>query len=375
MEPGLKLWGSERAFLATLPALSAASEELFVLTPPGSELVGAVPRGLATVETAPIGNLHRSGWSARLRAAASIARSCRKHRIERIYLNQAGMCRLVQAVARLMRLPSVIHVRLRDDVARCAALTATAAAPIELVFVSKDMLERYPRAREPHKRAHLAYDPFELTPVAAPVAHGNRLFACVGRIDENKGQLDLIEAVAQARRDGADITLDVIGAAAAGNPCEARAGALVRSLRLEGAVELLGYLPDAATRMAAYKYIVVPSRYEALGRVVLEAWDAGAVPICSKDSGGAAEIVAASAGGLLYEGHAPESIAGTLRMAAALPEAERARLVSSGRAWASEHLSLATYQKALSGVLFSARTRLDEPAFAADSRLPPRGAT
>ena len=98
--------------------------------------------------------------------------------------------------------------------------------------------------------------------------------------------------------------------------------------------------------------MAVPSRYETLGRVVFEAWDAGALPICSRDSGGAAEIVTASGGGLLYDGHAPESIAGTLRAAAMLAEPERRALVEKGQAWVRVHLSLAEYRKALEGVLF-----------------------
>lgn len=354
IEPGLRLWGSERAFLATVPALASACERLVILAPPGAELIEALPAGSAIVETAPIGNLHRSGWQARLRAAASIARACHRHRIDRIYLNQAGMCRLVHGVARLIGLPSVMHVRLQEDIARCAVLRATAGAPIDLVFISKDMRQRYPSdcTADAHKWLHLAYDPFELS---APFAEGparTRPLACIGRVAAIKGQMELVEALAIARARGCDLDLDVIGAGAAGDRYEENVKARARDLGLADTVAFLGYRRDAARMLASYRYVVAPSRYEPLGRVVFEAWDAGALPICSKASGGAAEVVAASGGGILYDGHTPESIASALRLASCLPEVERAALVARGRAWANANLSVAAYVRALSGVLF-----------------------
>ena len=354
VEPGLKLWGSERAFLATVPALAAACEKLVILAPPGAELIDALPPGSAVVDTAPIGNLHRSGVQGRMRAAASIALACHRHRIDRIYLNQAGMCRLVHGVARLMRLPSIMHVRLQEDIARCAALRATTGAPVDLVFVSDDMRRRYSTvgAFDRHKRLHLAYDPFEISTGAPARPACTRSLACIGRLDANKGQMALVDALAIASARGCDLELDVIGAGIAGDRYEAAVRSRVRSLGLTDRVAFLGYRQDAAQLLGGYRFIAVPSRYEALGRVVFEAWDAGAVPICSKDSGGAAEVVAASGGGLLYLGHEPESIARALCAAAELPESERGALVARGQAWLREQHSVAAYIKALSGVLF-----------------------
>lgn len=357
IEPGLRLWGSERAFLTTLPALIEVHEHIVVMVPPGAELVAALRQQPVSIEEAPIGNLHKAGRLARLRTMAHIIAVCRRHRIDKIYLNQAGLCRIVHAVARLLALPSVIHVRLVEDIARCHRLRATATAPISLVLISKDMRRRYAGSdrREPHKRVLTAYDPFEMRPVAAPEAVSAGEVACVGRLAPLKGQLELIEAVALSRAQGARIAVDLIGAAADGDPYADQVVGRSRQLGLDDRIQFLGYRPDAADLMSGYRFIVLPSRYEPLGRVVFEAWDAGALPICSSDSGGAAEVVAASGGGLFYEGHTPAAIAGALCAAMTMPEAERRARVEKGRDWARRHLSLDAYRRALEGVLFPAK--------------------
>jgi glycosyltransferase involved in cell wall biosynthesis len=354
IDAGLRLWGSERALLATIPALAEAYEQVVVLAPQEAELVDAVRQYPVTVELAPIGNLHRAGLLARLRAAAHILEVCRRLHIDLIYLNQAGLCRLVHAVARLLALPSVIHVRLADDIERCRRLEATRRAPVSLILVSEDMRRRYPEndLLDPYKQVLTAYDPFELRALTASHATTVRDVACVGRLAALKGQLELIEAVAVSREQGTRIAVDLIGAVAEGDTYANRVAKRSRQLGIDDQIRFLGYRTDAADLMSSYRFIAVPSRYESLGRVVFEAWDAGALPICSSNSGGAAEVVKASSGGLLYDGHAPLAMAETLRVAMAMPEAERQARVEQGRDWARRNLSIDAYRTALAGVLF-----------------------
>ena len=42
IDPGLRLWGSERALLSTLEAVAAEVEGATLMCPPGSELLAAV---------------------------------------------------------------------------------------------------------------------------------------------------------------------------------------------------------------------------------------------------------------------------------------------------------------------------------------------
>ena len=100
--------------------------------------------------------------------------------------------------------------------------------------------------------------------------------------------------------------------------------------------------------------LVCPSHSEPLGRVIFEAWDAGAVPVAFSGSGGAAEIVAAANGGILYEEQTPESLAFALRDALELDQEQRARLIRNGRSWMARNCGPETYGEALSTILTGA---------------------
>jgi glycosyltransferase involved in cell wall biosynthesis len=79
--------------------------------------------------------------------------------------------------------------------------------------------------------------------------------------------------------------------------------------------------------------LVCPSYRESLGRVLFEAWDAGLVPVVWSGSGGAAEAVLASGGGLTYAAQDGASLAQTLRTLLSLAPDARVALIEAGRAW------------------------------------------
>jgi glycosyltransferase involved in cell wall biosynthesis len=95
---------------------------------------------------------------------------------------------------------------------------------------------------------------------------------------------------------------------------------------------------------------------EPLGRVIFEAWDAGVVPVAFSRSGGAAEIIAAADGGILYEEQTPRALARALRIALELREDQRDRLVNNGRSWMAANCSPAKYVDAVSRIFAGAHT-------------------
>lgn len=351
VDPGLQLWGSERALLATLRLLAEEWASVTIVVPTGSVLLSVLRDYPVSVISAPIGNLHRGGLIQRAAALLSLLKICAGGRFDRLYLNQAGLCRIVHVVARLFRLPLVIHVRLAEDVPRCRVLAQTAKLPVSLVFVSDDMRRMY---GEPRRSEQLVtcYDPYVIGPPRLEAAREHAL-ACVGRLSEGKGQRELVEAMAltPARQTGADLLL--YGEGVEGDTFPQQLEMLVEQAGLKDRVRFCGFVPDVVEQLRTVRFLVVSSKYESLGRVIMEAWDAGALPIVSDGSGGAAELVQRSQGGLLYEGRAPETLSHALGKALALPENERRVLAERGRTWAKQHLSLQAYRLALKGVLFA----------------------
>jgi hypothetical protein len=182
--------------------------------------------------------------------------------------------------------------------------------------------------------------------------------ACLGRIEAGKGQRELVEAIGLLAAEGCSIRAELIGAADEEDAYVRALKARIAELHLDGSVAIRGYMPGASALLAEHRFAVVSSKYESFGRVVAEAWAAGALPIVSSDSGGAAELVSASSGGLLFEGHSPEQLARTLAKAALLSEADRRAQVSAGRKWARAHLSMDECRRALGGVLFHPAARV-----------------
>jgi glycosyltransferase involved in cell wall biosynthesis len=354
VDPGLKLWGSERALAATLKALTDSWARVLLVVPTGAELaeeVSSAPDHYGAVEImhAPIGNLHKRGRGARLLAFAWLATLAVKFRPARIYLNQAGLARLVLPVARLLGVRLAVHVRLLDDVPRSLALRATRRAPVDLIFVSAAMSGSISPADAPHLTVRVSYDAYVLAHDAFVSTDPKKApFVNVGRLSHGKGIHLLIDALAHDSLSKARV--DIYGE---GVPGEHYAADVERRAKLLGdRVRFLGFRHDVARRLRGHRFLVLTSVYETLGRVVVEGWDAGLVPIVCADSGGAAEIVCASGAGLIFGEWTADALAETLQTAWNMPEHDRVALATAGRAWVQSELSLKNYKSALSGILF-----------------------
>lgn len=125
---------------------------------------------------------------------------------------------------------------------------------------------------------------------------GDLVFGTIGRLDEQKGQAEFLQALAllRSREPDAKWKAVLIGAVTAN---EGRKGysAYVRSLmtelKLNDQVQLLGFLPDPSSAMASLDVFVLPSYKETFGLVVLEAMASGAIPVVT-DAGGPPDIIA-----------------------------------------------------------------------------------
>jgi len=108
-----------------------------------------------------------------------------------------------------------------------------------------------------------------------PPAHGARLLF-VGRLEAVKNVDVLLTAVAEARAQGCEAALDIVGSGQLDAELRKRAA----DLGLEEHVQFLGQRThrEVAQRLAAAAALVLPSSYEGFPMVLLEAWASG-VPV------------------------------------------------------------------------------------------------
>jgi glycogen synthase len=151
-----------------------------------------------------------------------------------------------------------------------------------------DVLRRFDwiRGRDP-VIVPIPFDPGIFLGVGEPDRRSD-IVLVVGRIEWNKGQDVLLEAVAYLRAAGVDAKVVLAGASAgAMDGLSARAAIEARAARLGVPCELAGHvaysaLPDFYARA---RVVAVPSRFESLALTALEAIAASRPVVCSATTG------------------------------------------------------------------------------------------
>jgi glycosyltransferase involved in cell wall biosynthesis len=161
----------------------------------------------------------------------------------------------------------------------------------------------------------------------------SRTLLTIGRLDRQKGLLDLIEAAALVVARHPDAHFLVVG--------EGRErAALERAIRERGLaarVHLAGWRADVPELLAAGYALVLTSHWEGLPNVILEAMAAGR-PVVTSRVEGAAELVAEGRTGLIVASHSPQAVASALESLLADPT-RAAALGQAGRERAAAEFS------------------------------------
>jgi glycosyltransferase involved in cell wall biosynthesis len=168
------------------------------------------------------------------------------------------------------------HVCVSQDVARFST-QVTGVASQSLVVISNGV-----------DAARFAAPPVDLASLGVPA--GQHVLACIGRLDRQKGVdwlLDLLPAVF-ARQSTHDLL--VVGQ----GPDESALRRQARRLGIDQRVHFVGLRADVAGIMAAIDLLVLPSRWEGMPNVLLEAMAAGR-PVVATAVEGVAEVLGAAA--------------------------------------------------------------------------------
>lgn len=158
------------------------------------------------------------------------------------------------------------------------------------------------------------------------------LLVCVGRIDAQKNQLALVEALPQIRSTCGDVRVALVGPVTSPS-YQARIEQCCRRLDIEPWVSLIGGLParspELAGAYAAASCFVIPSRHEPFGVVVLEAWAAHR-PVVAAPVGGMADLVDNKRNGLLLRAPAGGAEIAQTLIPLLQSEAQLSRLADAG---------------------------------------------
>lgn len=175
----------------------------------------------------------------------------------------------------------------------------------ERIGVSSERIEIIPNGVDLDRFAS-PHDP-EGVRAELGIPRDRKVVGIVGRISEQKGQEDFIQAARLIHQKVPGTVFLIVGAAD-DNVLMARLQRLAGELGLEKEVLFMGYIPDMPKVYSALDLLVVPSRWEGFGLVLVEAMAAGK-PIVATEVGAIPEVVAPDETALLVPPGSPDSIA------------------------------------------------------------------
>ena len=151
----------------------------------------------------------------------------------------------------------------------------------------------------------------------------------LGRLHETKDFSTLLEAFAQltAQQSSVPMHLIIVG----DGPLRQQLHDQAARLGVYGRVHWPGWRDQPRGYFALADVLVCPSRREALGNVILEAW-AHDTPVISTRTHGAEELIADGENGLLVPCEDPGALAAKIGKFLHMPEHQRTRLAANGRA-------------------------------------------
>ncbi len=185
----------------------------------------------------------------------------------------------------------------------------------------------WPRQRLKHL-PNFAADLAGAAPAALPVPPGARVLLAMGRLHPNKDFPTLLRALA---RLPAEVHLALAGE----GPDRAALEAQARELGIADRVAFLGWRGDVGELLAASEILVVPSRIEPLGNVVLEGFSA-ARPVVAAAADGPRELIEDGRSGLIVPVGDDAAMASAIASLLADPGRARA-IAAAGRAEFDAH--------------------------------------
>jgi glycosyltransferase involved in cell wall biosynthesis len=224
------------------------------------------------------------------RLAFRLARLCKEHQIDLLYVNGPRLLPGAAIAARLLRIPLIFHCHHRITQRSAVWLAATA-----LRWAHAQVIACCAYASEPIRvhiaapRIRIIYNGVANDLQYRPPSFGTiRRIGVIGRIEPEKGQLEFVAAARLLTTEVSGCIFSIAGAPLFSD-LKYLQSVIHASRNLP--VEFLGWRDDIEAVFRTLDLLVVPStRFDATPRVILEAFAAG-VPVIAFPAGGIPEII------------------------------------------------------------------------------------
>jgi glycosyltransferase involved in cell wall biosynthesis len=323
--------GGEESLLELIRALPRTAVHPVLVVPARGEIAGWAERACLPVEVVPMPTLKPlPGWR-NIIPVRSLAAMLAREAVDVVHANGSRAMLYAGLAALRARVPALWHVRIVDrdpwldgPLLRLAATVIAnsratagrfarftgAAGKVHVIPNGVDLARFRPGAPDMRLRRALGLGP------EGPV------IAYAGRLERGKGPDLLLEAAVRVHRERRDAQWLFVGDGPLRPALEARA--LAAGLPAVFAARR----PDLLPVLHLCAALVVPSRQEAFGRVLIEAM-AAEVPVVATRVGGIPEVCLDGRTGLLVPPEDPAALAAAILATLGDPEATRARVCTA----------------------------------------------
>ena len=345
--------GAERALLLTLQTLDPSRYEPCVLAGTEGEFAEQVRALGIPCQIADLRPFDVRHPLVSTQSIGAVLRAARRSNASVVHSNEVPSFQPGGYAARILRIPSVTHVRFfdRNEGYRWFLRSKFSSA----LFVSENLMtSAIAEAPELFSgRSSVLYDAVEPRPHwtdderrqarrALGLPADRTIVALTGQIAEVKGIWDFVDAAHILASRGPEPHFAVLGddlktAGALRRAMQER----VTALGLDGRFTFLGFRKDAPAIVQAFDVVAVPSHVEPLGNATLEAMAAGR-PVVGSRVGGIPEMIVDGRTGTLVPPSNPSALAAALERI--VNDADlRERMSRHARARAAEQFGFAPH--------------------------------
>jgi glycosyltransferase involved in cell wall biosynthesis len=356
--------GAQRCLADLLPALTRREWRAHIAAPGGGFLAGIRGSGIPTYVLTPHSYANgRKSCVDMAKYAHDLAKliCILRHiigdnSIELLYVNGPRFLPAAAIAAWLCSIPLIFHChnRVVQPAAQLALRIALRISRAKMIGCCKYVTEPFERDLGPD-RLSIVYNGVAASPfLRAKEFRIRRRIGVIGRIEEEKGQLQFVLAARLVVKRCPECRFIVIGA-----PLFSGSSYLEKVVQASHGlpIEFLGWRDDVPKLLAGLDLLVVPSTsIDATTRVIVEAFAAG-VPVVAFPSGGIPEVLLDEETGFLASNHTPEALADRIVSILQMP-AERLRFVVdlARKRW-RENYTLDAYRQRVIGVISEAVER------------------
>lgn len=275
-----------------------------------------------------------------LAEAAYVAERCRSAKIVHTHAHFGTNAATVAMLSHALGGPEysfTVHGPEEFDAPRALSLgpkIARSKFTVAITSYGRSQLSRWANPQD-WRRIHVVHCGIDTGrfPEPRPLPAGALRLVSIGRLVEQKGQLILINALAQLRETGTDAHLTLIGDGEMRHQIETR----IAAHGLQGWVVLTGWVDEARilAELNAAHALVMPSFAEGLPMVIMEAMAAGRLTIATYIAG-IPELVLPGKTGWLVPAGDVDALAGAIRALAETPDEKRNQMAVAARTRALE---------------------------------------